>query len=108
MITVDTASLASIINQCFTNSSDGRFTDAEQASFLLDGKRLRGVLMNLLSAQFDDGTQAVLAANETLSAIDDSLSDSAALLANKADVLNQIATLVGTLDSLLSVATNFV
>ena len=105
---VDTTTLTDIIDQCFDLSMDARFSDGQQKMFLAEGKRLRGLLMNLLSAQFDDGTPTVIAANNQLDLVNTSLSDSAAVLANAADRLNQVATLVANLDKLLNVATSFI
>jgi hypothetical protein len=107
MIKVDTKTLTDIINKCFDNAGDGRFSEDQQAAFLADGKRLRGLLLNLLSAQFDDGTQAVVDANKQLVTVNTVLANSAATLANIAQTLNSIATLVGNLDKLLNVAANF-
>ena len=107
MIKVDTTALANIINQCFDYSSDGRIPSSEQTAFLADGKRLRGLLLNLLSAQFDDGTQAVLDTNKQLAAVNRQLGDAAASLAQSAQTLNTLANLVGNLDKLLNVAANF-
>jgi geranylgeranyl pyrophosphate synthase len=107
MITVDTTTLADIINQCFAFSADGRFSDDQQGAFLADGKRLRGLLLNLLSAQFNDGTQSVLDANTKLTAVNKQLEQDAVVLANAAQALNNVANLVGTLDKLLNVAASF-
>jgi hypothetical protein len=108
MIKVDTTTLADIINQCFAYSSDGRLSSDEQGKFLVDGKRLRGLLLNLLSAQFDNGTQAVLDANDQLTAVNTKLESSATALANTAQTLNDVATLVGNLDNLLNVVASFI
>lgn len=107
MIKVNTTTLANIINQCFDYSMDGRSSPDQQTAFLADGKRLRGLLMNLLSAQFDDGTQAVLDANTKLTAVNTALSNSATALANTAQTLNDVASLVGNLDKLLNLAVSF-
>jgi hypothetical protein len=108
MITIDTTTLATIINQCFANSADGGFTADQQSQFLTQGKRLRGLLVNLISAQFNDGTAAVLAANAQLKTVNQNLSDAATTLANAAARLNDIAALVANLDALLSLAAKFV
>jgi hypothetical protein len=108
MIKVDTTTLSNIINQCFVYSSDGRLSDSQQATVLADGKRLRGLLLNLLSAQFNDGTQSVLDANNQLAVVNRKLSDSASALSNTVQTLNDIAGLVGNLDKLLNVAAGFV
>jgi hypothetical protein len=108
MIKVDTTTLSSVVNQCFNYAMDGRVPQPQQNMFLAEGKRLRGLLMNLLSAQFDAGAQAVLNANKELTIVNKGLSDSAASLANCAQTLNGIASLVKNLDSLLNVAAKFI
>src|SRR5215467_2093404 len=107
MLKVDTTTLSDIINQCFDYSMDGRFSQLQRTAWLADGKRLRGLLINLLSAQFDDGNQAVLDANDHLSDLNAKLANSTAALANVAQTLSDVATLVGNLDKLLNVAANF-
>ena len=108
MTRVDTTTLAEVVKQCFEHSTDGRFTTEERARFLVEGKRLRGLLMNLLSAQFDDGTEALVGANAAVRAVNADLKASADQLAGIATTLNNIARLVGTLDKLLNVAVSFV
>jgi hypothetical protein len=106
--TVDTTTLAAVINQCFSYATDARFSTQDQKSFLIEGKRLRGQLLNLMSAQFDAGSADLAAANTSLSAVNTQLTNSATVLANTAQTLSGIVTLLGTLDKLLSVATSFV
>jgi hypothetical protein len=108
MATVDTATLATVINQCFSYATDGRVSAQDQNSFLVEGKRLRGQLLNLLSAQFAAGSAQLAAANASLTAVNAGLTQSATVLANTAQTLNSISTLVGSLDQLLSIATSFV
>jgi len=86
---------------------DGRLSQPQRTAFLADGKRLRGLLINLLSAQFDEGNQAVLDANGELSNVNSKLAASAAKLANLEQTLGDVATLVRNLDKLLNVAANF-
>ena len=105
---VDTATLTTVINQCFANAIDGRFSPADQNTFLIEGKRLRGQLLNLLSAQFDAGSAQLVAANNKLTTVNTELSNSASVLANTAGTLNDIASLVSNLDSLLTTAISFV
>jgi geranylgeranyl pyrophosphate synthase len=107
MLKVDTKTLTDIINQCFDFSMDGRFSQAQRNIFLAEGKRLRGLLINLLSAQFDDGNRPLLDSNDQLSKVNAKLSDSTAALANVAQTLSDVATLVGNLDKLLNVAASF-
>jgi hypothetical protein len=105
---IDTATLTTIINQCFSNATDARFSPQDQNSFLIEGKRLRGQLLNLLSAQFDNSTPQFSAATASLTKVNTTLSNSATVLANTAATLSSIATLIGNLDKLLTVATSFV
>lgn len=105
---VDTATLTTIINQCFSYATDARVSPADQNTFLIEGKRLRGQLLNLLSAQFDSTTTQFAAATNSLTAVNTALSKSATVLANTAQTLNNITTLIGNLDKLLAVATSFV
>ena len=106
-MTVDTVMLTSVINQCFELSLDGQLSEAKRAKFLAHGKRLRGHLINLLSAQFTEGTEAVLEANARLKEVNTDLKDNAAVLENTVNTLSNIAKLVGTLDRLLNVAVAF-
>lgn len=108
MITIDASALADIINRCFGYATDGRFTDVQQAAFLAEGKRLRGLLLNLISARFDNGTPAVLEANEQLEAVNTNLANVADTIANAAGRLEDVASLVNNLDALIGIATDFV
>jgi urease gamma subunit len=108
MMKVDTTALADSITRCFDNATDGRFPLQQRAAFLADGKRLRGLLLNLLSAQFNNGSQQVLDANDELKAVNAELKASAANIAKTASTLNNVAHLVGTLDGLLGVAVSFI
>ena len=108
MMTVDTTTLTSLINQCFANAGDDQFSLQDRINFLADGKRLRGQLVNLISAQFRYGTQAVTDANNQLQTVNNELSDDAASLANTANQLNEIANLISNLDALLNIVAKFV
>jgi hypothetical protein len=104
---IDTVTLTTIINQCFAFATDGRVSLSDQQSFLIEGKRLRGLLLNLLSAQFDDTTANFTTASNALSSVNAKLSNAATALANTAATLNGIAALVNNLDKLLGVAASF-
>jgi hypothetical protein len=106
-MSVDTVTLTKVINQCFELSMDGQLPAAWRAKFLAHGKRLRGHLVNLLSAEFDEGSVAVVEANSRVRAVSAELANSAAVLANVAKTLSNIAQLAGTMDKLLNVAVTF-
>lgn len=86
---------------------DGRFSPAQQTNFLALGKRLRGCLVNLLSATFKDGTPQVVAANQAIAANNKTLSDAVQTLGKAGQILNNLDQLVGVLDGLLQLAAGF-
>jgi hypothetical protein len=71
------------------------------------GKRLRGSLLNLLSATFNDGTKEVVKANQLLKQRNQELANSTQLLNNASTVLKKLTDLVGLLDGLLKLAAGF-
>ncbi len=103
----DNVQLTEIIGQCFDYSMDGRLSPAQQNDFLTIGKRLRGSLLNLLSATFNDGTKEVVDANRLLNERNQELTNATQLLNNAATVLNKLTELVGVLDGLLKLAAGF-
>jgi hypothetical protein len=103
----DNVQLTEIIGHCFDYSMDGRFTPAQQNEFLAVGKRLRGSLLNLLSATFNAGTKAVVDANQMLKRQNQELVNSAQVLNSAATVLQNLTQLVGVLDGLLKLAAGF-
>ncbi|HME42378.1 MAG TPA: hypothetical protein VKF36_04765 [Syntrophorhabdales bacterium] len=105
---VDTRTLTDNINQCFTLSATGGISPQQQAAFLADGKRLRGLLLNLLSAEFDENTPKLLDANKKLQEVNAQLLNSADVLSKTAGVLKNMADLIGILDGLLGVAAKFI
>jgi geranylgeranyl pyrophosphate synthase len=108
MVTVDSKTLAAIINRCFALSGDGRFSNEQQSSFLAEGKRLRGLLMNLLSASFEEGNETVLKANINLKKVNTQLQRDIDVLNNISGTLEQVSSLVKVLDKLLGLAVSFV
>ncbi len=104
---VDAVTLTAVIDQCLDNSMDGRFPQSARSEFLILAKRLRGSLLNLLSARFDEGTDTLAEANAELGRINKQLKKKADTLAKAADTLEDIAGLAGSLDKLIGVARNF-
>jgi len=64
----DVVRLAQIVDRCFDYAMDARLSQARRTKFLVSGKRLRGSLLNIISARFND-TAALAAANARLDAI---------------------------------------
>lgn len=103
----DTPTLVQIIDRCFDLSMDGRLTSSQRSKFLTLGKRLRGSLLNLITARFEEGTKEVEKANDDIKNINQSLKDEANTLNNIASRVKEIASLVGVLDKLIGIAVSF-
>lgn len=104
---VDSVTLTEIIDRCLDFSMDGRFTQSQRSKFLALAKRLRGSLLNLLSARFEEGTEALEQANADLTKINTRLKKETETLAKAAQMLADLAKLVSSLDKLLTVAGSF-
>lgn len=98
---VDTTVMAELIARCFELSMDGRLSQRQRSALLAAGKRLRGDLVTLLAAQFDDQAVEVDAANKALAAVNDALQASAANLGQLSQTLQKIAKVVGAIDKLI-------
>lgn len=105
---IDATTLTEVIDQLLDHAMDGRFTQADRSRFLALAKRLRGSLLNLLSARFTRGTPALTSANAQLAAVNTRVSQDAQALAHTAQVLADVTSLVGSLDTLLETAASFV
>lgn len=107
MSRVNAPLLSSVIVELLDRSMDLAYAPEERAEFLALAKRLRGTLLNLLTAVFEAGTPELVAANEQLAAVSAQLERNAASLDRVAEDIHAVAALVGTLDSLLGIAADF-
>jgi len=107
MTRVDSVVLTDIITTAFDLSMDGRLSPEERHAFLVAGKRLRGVLITLLTARFDAGTAELGAANGSIRKVNGDLKASAQSLAQLAERIQELNTLVGSLDALVGLAAVF-
>ncbi len=107
MIAVDTPTVTKLIMTCFNLSTDGRLGDHQHRDFLVAGKRLRGCLVNLVSAQFNDDTDMVLDGNRQLTRVTQQAAHLKGDPAAAAGVLSEINVVVGVLDELLNLAVAF-
>jgi hypothetical protein len=101
---VDAVALTEVIDACFDNSANSRFTPAQRAEFLAAGQQLSGSLVRLLSERFDEGTAGLEEASGELSAVNTRLKKEADGLAHAAQTLADLSKLVGALDKLVGVA----
>jgi hypothetical protein len=107
-LSADTGTLTMMISTLVDLSMDGRLSGDEQQECLVLAKRLRGTLLNLLSARFDDGTPSVLAANSALTAVNTRVQALSNNVSATANAIASVTNLIGQLDGLLKVATTFV
>ena len=105
---IDSAILIQLTERCFDLSMDAGVPEPDRKEFMAMGKRLRGSLLNLLTAKFDEGTMIVTLANTRMSEVNKKIKDITEVLAHTAQVIGQIGQVVSILDDLLKIAVNFV
>jgi hypothetical protein len=103
---LDVSRLAAVVERCFDYALDGRLTAARRRGFLIAGKRLRGCLLNLISARFDD-TTALDQANGRLVEVNGRLADVEDTIDHTASVLGDVTKLASALDTLVGAAATF-
>ena len=103
-IKINNTQLTELTESCFDLSMDGRLSQEERREFLALGKRFRGCLLNLLTAQFTEGTLAVTEANTEITKLNSKLKVSVKKLDNIAQAISQLGDLVSILDDLLKIA----
>jgi ABC-type transporter Mla subunit MlaD len=100
----DHQQLVKCIEACLDLSMDDRLSQASQNEMLALGKRLRGSLVNLLTAEFADDLKQVNEANTQLQVISKTLADKNAAIDRIAEVISQVGQVVKELDALLKFA----
>jgi len=105
---IDNQTLTAIIMCCFDLASDDRVPEDWRPQFLAMGKRLRGLLLNLITADFEADTPKFKEASQRLREVNTLLRQEAQVLNDIANAIEQIGKLVGILDELLGVAIKFV
>lgn len=105
---IDTPTLTAIIDACFDLSMNGDVAPAQQDAFLAAGKRLRGYLVNLVSARFQARTAELVAANAAIADVDRTLRAELQKVRDAADAVKKVAELVAKLDEALVAASKFV
>jgi hypothetical protein len=100
----DTEALIVVIMKCFEYGMDGSIPLSDRQKFINEGKRLRGVLVNLLSMWFDTSAQAYAEASLKLKDVSDRLEDRIETLKDVVGSVSMLAELVKVLDKLLEIA----
>jgi hypothetical protein len=104
----DNARLAGIIEECFLLAGDNTLTANQRDQFRELAEHLRARLMILLSKTFDEGTPALIEANQRIAQVNANLKKATGDLASIADKVEQVSRLVSTLDGLLKIPLGFV
>jgi hypothetical protein len=107
-IATDANTLTSLITALVDLSMDGDVPPSIQGQCLVLAKRLRGSLLNLLSARFNDGTAEVLQTNSALTGVNAQVQAMSTNLDAAAATVANVTALVGQLDGLLKLASAFV
>jgi DNA repair exonuclease SbcCD ATPase subunit len=105
---IDTPTLTAIIQSCFDRSTDSAVPEKAQAQFELAARRLRGHLVNLLSARFRARTAELEAANAAIADVNANLEKDLAKLEDVAKTIEKLTDLVAKLDKVLAAAAAFV
>jgi hypothetical protein len=100
----DNQELVKCIEACLDLSMDDRLSQARQNEMLALGKRLRGSLVNLLTAEFPDDLKQVEDANQELQSITQTLTDKNEAIENIANTISKLNQVVKGLDGLLKFA----
>jgi hypothetical protein len=100
----DNQELVKCIEACLDLSMDDRLTQARQNEMLSLGKRLRGSLVNLLTAEFPDNLKQVEEANQQLQKINLRLADKNLAIEHISETISKISGVVQALDGLLKFA----
>jgi uncharacterized phage infection (PIP) family protein YhgE len=99
--------LAGSISRLFDLAGDDRLTETQRSKVSALAKRLRGRLVDLLSAQFPDDLEEISDANAKIAALTQRLADANDAINKIADTVKQITALAGALDKLIVLATKF-
>lgn len=100
----DNQELVKAIEACLDLSMDDRLPQARQNEMLALGKRLRGSLVNLLTAEFPDNLKQVEEANQQLQQLNQTLADRNQAIDQIADTISKLNQGVKVLDGLLKFA----
>jgi hypothetical protein len=100
--------LANIIEKCFDYSCDGGISDTDRKDFAFWGKRLRGILVNIITAEFDGDSAKFKQANAEIKAVNIRLQEATQVLEQVAETVEQLGKLASILDDLLKTAISFV
>ncbi len=105
--TIDGELLVKVIQMCFSQSQIEGITKKQSRELITLGKKLRGVLLNMLTAKFDGDTQLFKDATAELKAANKELKDALEDLQKTADAIKKVTSAFKLLDKLLGIAAGF-
>ncbi|MCY1082629.1 hypothetical protein [Archangium lansingense] len=100
----DTQTLSRVAERCFDLSMSGALPAETRAQYLAHGKRLRELLVQLLSARFDANSAEFKQATDAMHDINHALTEAAEDLNKVTQAVARVAALAGYLDKALGVA----
>lgn len=103
----DNKTLVDIVDRTFALAVDPDLSGAQRQQYLNQGFALRARLMTLLTAQFADGTQAVVAANAKIKEVNKLLKQKLKDLQGIADTVGALVQLVSVIDDLFQLPFTF-
>jgi hypothetical protein len=101
---VDVKTLSGIVQTCFLNSMDGRYSDQQKGAFLAMGTHLRNDLTRAIGQQFDDASKEFNDARKAITDANAQLQKATNDIQQVANAVMQLGALASALDSLLKVA----
>lgn len=96
----DNSTLLDNVERAFELAVDPDLSDQQRQQYLENGIALRSRLMTLMTANFNDGTQAVLDANAKIKQVNDRLKQKLKDLQGVAATIGSLGQLVSILDDL--------
>jgi hypothetical protein len=100
----DTQTLTRVVERCFDLSMSGALPAETRAQYLAHGKRLRELLVHLLSARFDADSAEFKQATDAMHNTNHALAEAAEELEKVTQAVSRVAELAGFLDKALGVA----
>lgn len=104
----DNQTLLDNVERALRLAVDPNLSDEQRKECLRQGAELRARLVTLMSARFEDGTQAVLAANGKIKEVNAILKKNKKDLEGIAKTIESIANLVSIIDDLFQLPFAFV
>jgi Dynactin subunit p22 len=100
----DTQTLTRLVERCFDLSMSGALPAETRAQYLAHGKRLRELLLQLLSARFDAESAEFKQATDAMHNTNHALTEAAEDLEKITQAVGRLTELAGFLDKALGVA----